>query len=158
MANADGESKRPPSGFVPGASWESGEKLFGLMLGRVGGNADGIGFRRRRLWRVMAVVLGLVVGVIVGVLAVEFPAAGAVMQPLATRVTIHLSDTIDSSSVTANSFVVRPLGGAPVAGNYSMTSINSISFGAVDPLLPNTEAHGLPVRPVVGPRSRGIRD
>lgn len=67
-----------------------------------------------------------------------FPADGATMQPLGTRVTIHLSDTIDHRSVTAANFVVRPLGGAPLAGNYSLTSINSISFGAMNPLQPNT--------------------
>lgn len=67
-----------------------------------------------------------------------FPANGATMQPLGTRVTIHLSDVIDSRSVTAASFIVRPLGGAPLAGSYSMSSVNAISFGANAPLLPNT--------------------
>jgi Bacterial Ig-like domain len=67
-----------------------------------------------------------------------FPEDGAIMQPLGTRVTIHLSDVIDGRSVTAASFVVRPLGGAPLTGNYSMSSINAISFGANNPLQPNT--------------------
>jgi MYXO-CTERM domain-containing protein len=67
-----------------------------------------------------------------------FPADGATMQPLGTRVTIHLSDVIDSRSVNADTFTVRPLGGAPLAGNYSMSSVNAISFGASAPLLPNT--------------------
>jgi hypothetical protein len=67
-----------------------------------------------------------------------FPGDGETMQPLGTRVTIHMSDVIDSRSVTAANFIVRPLGGAPLAGNYSMSSVNSISFGAIDPLLPNT--------------------
>jgi len=67
-----------------------------------------------------------------------FPADGATMQPLGSRVTVHLTDVIDGRTVTAASFIVRPVGGAPLAGNYSLTSINSISFGANDPLLPDT--------------------
>jgi hypothetical protein len=67
-----------------------------------------------------------------------FPGNGDTMQPLGTRVTIHMSDVIDSRSVTATNFIVRPVGGTPLAGNYSMSSVNSISFGAMDPLLPDT--------------------
>lgn len=65
------------------------------------------------------------------------PADGAVGQPLTTRVGISFSDNIDLRSVTAESFVVRPLGGAPLTGKYShQTAI--VNFFPDEPLLPNT--------------------
>ena len=65
------------------------------------------------------------------------PTDGAAGQPLTSRVGISLSDNIDLRSVTAESFVVRPLGGAPLTGKYShQTAI--VNFFPDQPLLPNT--------------------
>ncbi|HEU4329100.1 MAG TPA: NPCBM/NEW2 domain-containing protein [Roseiflexaceae bacterium] len=65
------------------------------------------------------------------------PADGATGQPLTSRIGISLSDMIDLRSVTAESFIVRPLGGAPLAGKYShQTAI--VNFFPDQPLLPNT--------------------
>ncbi|GAB4207323.1 MAG: hypothetical protein OHK0022_35400 [Roseiflexaceae bacterium] len=65
------------------------------------------------------------------------PADGATGQPLTSRVGISLSDNIDLRSVSADSFVVRPVGGAPLTGKYShQTAI--VNFFPDQPLLPNT--------------------
>lgn len=65
------------------------------------------------------------------------PAPDAVAQPLTSRVGITLSDAVDLRSVSSRSFVVRPIGGAALAGKYSgQTGI--VNFSPDEPLNPGT--------------------
>ena len=67
-----------------------------------------------------------------------YPLDNATKQPLSTRVTIFFTDEIDTDTVSANSIIVRKSGGAPVAGVFSRSSFNAISFGARQPLEANS--------------------
>ncbi|GAB4201619.1 MAG: hypothetical protein OHK0022_23820 [Roseiflexaceae bacterium] len=65
------------------------------------------------------------------------PANNATSQPLTSRIGISLSDSIDLRTVNSSTFIVRPLGGAPLAGKYShQTAI--VNFFPNQPLAANT--------------------
>lgn len=66
-----------------------------------------------------------------------FPANGAQNQPLSTRVALSLSEWPEFATVNASNFIVRPLGGQPIAGSWSCT-YTLLNFTPVEPLLPNT--------------------
>ncbi len=65
------------------------------------------------------------------------PANGARAQALSSRVGLILSDQIDVTSLTTNSFIVRPLGGAPLAGTFS-TQMGMVNFAPDQPLASDT--------------------
>jgi DNA-binding beta-propeller fold protein YncE len=65
------------------------------------------------------------------------PANNAVSQALSTRVGLIMSDQIDVTSLTTNTFIVRPLGGNAVPGTYS-TQMGMINFAPDQPLNANT--------------------
>jgi hypothetical protein len=67
-----------------------------------------------------------------------YPENGDLMQSLSSRITLFFSDEIDIDTMTADSIVVRPLGGAPVEGVFSHSSFNAVSFGAKAPLQADT--------------------
>lgn len=65
------------------------------------------------------------------------PPAGSANRALTTRVGITFSEDIDIASLTRESFSVRPVGGAALAGRYgAQTGI--VSFSPDEPLMPNT--------------------
>ncbi len=65
------------------------------------------------------------------------PPDGALNQALTTRVGVTFSDQIDLSSLHPGSFTVQPLGGAPLAGSYSVQT-GIVNFAPAEPLLPAT--------------------
>lgn len=65
------------------------------------------------------------------------PPNGAQRQPVTTRVGVSLSDWPELTSVDAASFIVRPVGGAPVAGTWSTTT-TTLNFMPSAPLAPAT--------------------
>lgn len=65
------------------------------------------------------------------------PRAGAMRQATSSRIGIALSDNILPESVNAASFIVRPRGGAPLAGTYSV-QLGIVNFAPAEPLAPNT--------------------
>jgi len=65
------------------------------------------------------------------------PADGAVNQAFTTRVGLTFTDMIDLRSVNNSTFIVRPLGGAPLNGKYS-TQSGIVNFFPEAPLLKNT--------------------
>lgn len=78
------------------------------------------------------------------------PKNGAVNQPVSSRVGITLTDMVLIESVDQNSFIVRPLGGAPLPGTYSV-QFDKVNFWPDAPLQDDT------VYEVVIP-ANGIRD
>src|SRR5207248_7336926 len=71
-------------------------------------------------------------------------------QAVSSRVGFIMSDQIDITSLTINSFIVRPVGGSAVAGTYS-TQMGMINFAPDQPFSANTTYE------VILP-SGGIRD
>lgn len=67
-----------------------------------------------------------------------YPENGDLMQPLTSRITLFFSDEIDIDTMTAENIVVRPVDGEPLAGVFSHSSFNAVSFGAKEPLLADT--------------------
>jgi MYXO-CTERM domain-containing protein len=67
-----------------------------------------------------------------------YPQDGDLQQPLGTRITLFFSDEIDLDSISPESVIVRPVGGAPVEGVFSHSSFNAVSFGAKAPLTDDT--------------------
>jgi MYXO-CTERM domain-containing protein len=65
------------------------------------------------------------------------PKDGATAQPLTTRVGLAFSDQIDLRTVDPSTLVVRPIGGAPLAGSWGHMQ-TLVSFWPDEPLLPNT--------------------
>ena len=65
------------------------------------------------------------------------PAPGATDEALCSRVGVSFSDNIQVSSVDDNSFVVRPAGGSPLPGKYSVW-LAIANFAPDEPLEPNT--------------------
>jgi hypothetical protein len=61
------------------------------------------------------------------------PANGAQGQALTSRIGFIMSDHIDVTSLTSNSFIVRPVGGTAIAGTYS-TQLGMINFAPAQPL------------------------
>lgn len=65
------------------------------------------------------------------------PKDGALRQPLTTRVGLTFTDLLDKSTLTAATIVVRPVGGAALAGSIA-TQTGILNFSPASPLLPNT--------------------
>jgi DNA-binding beta-propeller fold protein YncE/cytochrome c peroxidase len=65
------------------------------------------------------------------------PPDGATNQGLETRVGITVTDMIELDSIDATSFIVRPAGGAALAGSYTH-QFGIVNFAPVEPLQPNT--------------------
>jgi hypothetical protein len=68
-----------------------------------------------------------------------YPKDNSTSVSLLTHVTVFFSDEIDIDSVAESSVVVRTVGGPPVAGVFSHSSTNAISFGPRKPLEPNRQ-------------------
>lgn len=72
------------------------------------------------------------------------PRQGATGQPLSTRVGFTFSGNVDFGSVGAESFIVRPAGGGPLAGKYSaMVGASVVNFTPDAPLQANTTYEAL---------------
>lgn len=65
------------------------------------------------------------------------PRDGARLQATRSRIGIALSDNILPESVGPSSFIVRPRGGAALAGTYSV-QLGIVNFAPAEPLAPNT--------------------
>lgn len=78
------------------------------------------------------------------------PANNAVNQALTSRIGLTFTDMIDLRSVNDSTFIVRPLGGAPLNGKYS-TQTGIVNFSPDAPLQKNT------VYEIIVP-ANGIRD
>ena len=65
------------------------------------------------------------------------PANGAKQQALTSRIGLGLSDSILPESVNDTTFIVRPVGGAALAGFYSV-QLGIVNFSPSQPLAPNT--------------------
>lgn len=66
-----------------------------------------------------------------------FPANNAANQPLTTRIAVSLSEWPELATVNAASFIVRPVGGQPLAGSWGCT-YTTLNFSPDAPLLANT--------------------
>jgi DNA-binding beta-propeller fold protein YncE len=66
-----------------------------------------------------------------------FPKDGSTGQPLSGCASVSLSEWPELATVDAASFIVRPIGGAPLAGSWSTTN-TILTFGPDQPLLPFT--------------------
>ncbi len=67
-----------------------------------------------------------------------FPNEGTQKLPLTTRFTVYFSDDIDLDTVSPKNIIVRKNGDCtPLAGNFSKSSFNAISFGTKAPLVAN---------------------
>lgn len=65
------------------------------------------------------------------------PPDGATGQPLTTRIGLSFSDQIELDSVGPDSLIVRPVGGAPLAGVHGIAN-TVVSFWPERPLAPDT--------------------
>jgi DNA-binding beta-propeller fold protein YncE/mono/diheme cytochrome c family protein len=65
------------------------------------------------------------------------PRPGSQGQALTSRIGVAFSDSILHGSVNAASFIVRPKGGSPVAGTYSV-QLGIVNFAPAQPLQPGT--------------------
>jgi PKD repeat protein len=65
------------------------------------------------------------------------PADGARQQALSSRIGLGLSDSILPESVNASTFIVRPVGGSPLSGFYSV-QLGIVNFAPSQPLAPDT--------------------
>jgi DNA-binding beta-propeller fold protein YncE len=66
-----------------------------------------------------------------------FPKDGSTGQPLNGCASVSLSEWPELATVDAASFILRPVGGAPLAGSWSTTN-TILTFGPDQPLLPFT--------------------
>lgn len=66
-----------------------------------------------------------------------YPKDGSTWNADTARVTIVLSDYIDTDTLTPANVVVRPVGGEPLEGIYTY-GFNTVSFGPSAPLAPDT--------------------
>jgi cytochrome c peroxidase/PKD repeat protein len=65
------------------------------------------------------------------------PPDGSTGQPLTSRVGLSFTDQIELGSVTPETFIVRPVGGEPLEGNWGhMQTV--VNFAPSEPLEPNT--------------------
>jgi MYXO-CTERM domain-containing protein len=63
---------------------------------------------------------------------------GDVKQPLTSRITVFFTDDVDLDTVLAKNIIVRKNGDCtPLAGVFSKSSFNAISFGSKTPLVAN---------------------
>jgi hypothetical protein len=67
-----------------------------------------------------------------------YPEDQSIKQPISTRVTIFFTDEIDDDTVNSSSIIVRKSGGSAIAGVYSHSSTNAISFGPKQALEANS--------------------
>ena len=67
-----------------------------------------------------------------------YPEDMSTRQPASSRVTVFFSDEIDTDTVSNTSIIVRKVGGTALAGVYSHSSTNAISFGPMAPLDANS--------------------
>jgi hypothetical protein len=67
-----------------------------------------------------------------------YPEDQSTKQPLSTRITIFFTDEIDMDTVNSSNIILRKSGGSAIAGNFSHSSTNAISFGPAQPLDPNS--------------------
>jgi YVTN family beta-propeller protein len=65
------------------------------------------------------------------------PRDGVRHQATSSRIGIALTDNILPESIGAASFIVRPRGGAPLAGTYSV-QLGLVNFAPAEPLVPDT--------------------
>jgi DNA-binding beta-propeller fold protein YncE len=65
------------------------------------------------------------------------PPDGATGQSLTTRVGLSFSDTLDTRSLNAANWIVRPVGGEPLAGMWGV-NMTIANFWPAEPLLPDT--------------------
>jgi DNA-binding beta-propeller fold protein YncE len=65
------------------------------------------------------------------------PADGATGQALTTRVGLSFSDSIDTRSLNAANWIVRPVGGEPLAGMWGI-NLTIANFWPAQPLEPDT--------------------
>jgi YVTN family beta-propeller protein len=65
------------------------------------------------------------------------PVDGATNQPLTSRIGLSFSDQIDFRSVNPNTILIRPVGGQPLAGNWSLMH-TIVNFWPDQPLQSNT--------------------
>jgi DNA-binding beta-propeller fold protein YncE len=65
------------------------------------------------------------------------PQDGAPAVALTSRVGVSMSDSVDIGSVDPSTFMVRPRGGLPLLGKYSV-QMGLVNFSPDDPLAPNT--------------------
>ncbi len=65
------------------------------------------------------------------------PKNGATGQALTSRVGISFTDNIELATVDARSFIVRPVGGQPLAGTWGV-SMSVLNFDPAENLQPNT--------------------
>ncbi len=61
------------------------------------------------------------------------PADGAINQAASSRIGLMMSDNVDIDSVNSSTFAVRPIGGAPLAGKYSV-QMGIVNFAPDIPL------------------------
>ncbi len=69
--------------------------------------------------------------------ASTYPKDGSVFMPTTSRVSVLLSDYVDTETIDGTTFAVRPAGGAPLPGIYTY-NFNTISFGPDAELEPDT--------------------
>src|SRR5690606_22210419 len=69
--------------------------------------------------------------------ASTYPKDGSVFMPTTSRVSVLLSDYVDTETIDDTTFAVRPAGGAPLPGIYTY-NFNTISFGPDAELEPDT--------------------
>ena len=65
------------------------------------------------------------------------PRAGSTKQALTSRIGVAFTDSILPNTVDATTFIVRPVGGSPIAGTFS-AQLGIVNFAPAQPLLPNT--------------------
>jgi len=65
------------------------------------------------------------------------PSNNAVQQAVTTRIGITMADMVDLDSLDTTTFSVRPIGGQPIAGSYSV-QVGIVNFSPDVPLQPNT--------------------
>ncbi len=65
------------------------------------------------------------------------PSNNSINQALTSRIGVTMSDNIDLRSVNNKTFIVRPIGGTPIAGKYGLQT-GILNFCPDNPLSPNT--------------------
>ncbi len=66
------------------------------------------------------------------------PADGAVNQPLTSRIGVVIPETLNYQTINSSTFIVRPVGGAPISGTLTATDKDIINFTPDTSLLPDT--------------------
>lgn len=71
--------------------------------------------------------------------AFHVPRAGRTNYPLAAPISLLIHETLATATiVNGQTFIVRPLGGAPIAGRLTFSFDDVLTFAPDQPLLPNT--------------------